>query len=243
LGHEVAVLPEQAGEGTDRRESGTLVQRAGSAVGDQPDLLQVSTTPDFDRFLDQVQADAAGPEARIHPHGGEVQDVAARGGPGRTDHHPQDRRAGGDRAHPPGGRAQRRASGEGIRLVRRALARRCRPLVLLHPVLRALRASVRSLARGGFRRRSAAGKDLKISRAMSGASPTSAAARSPARPCRYTPSLAAADTSIPWASRPTTRPVRTSPDPPVAIPGLPVGFTCTLPAGVATRLRYPFRTR
>jgi len=50
-----------------------------------------------------------------------------------------------------------------------------------------------------------------------------------------------ASTESPWASHPATIPVSTSPEPPVAIPGLPVGLMYTTPSGVATSVRYPFR--
>src|SRR5205823_4630946 len=75
--------------------------------------------------------------------------------------------------------------------------------------------------------------------------PSSAAARSPASPCKYT---APATTSMTgrlanWARRPAVSPVSTSPVPPVAMPGLPVGFTHTCPSGAAVRVRKPLRTR
>ena len=38
------------------------------------------------------------------------------------------------------------------------------------------------------------------------------------------------------------KPVSTSPVPPVAIPGLPVGLMCASPSGVATMVGAPFRT-
>src|SRR5262245_12297273 len=42
LRHQVAVLPEQSGKGTHDDEPGALVDRPGAAVGDQPNLLQMT---------------------------------------------------------------------------------------------------------------------------------------------------------------------------------------------------------
>ena len=55
--------------------------------------------------------------------------------------------------------------------------------------------------------------------------PVSAEARSPARPWTNTPRPTASSVRRPWAISPPISPVSTSPVPPVAMPGLPVGLT------------------
>ncbi len=54
--------------------------------------------------------------------------------------------------------------------------------------------------------------------------PTASAARSPARPCRYVPATAASKGASLCPSRLPIRPVKTSPVPPDARPGFPVGL-------------------
>src|SRR5688500_15629927 len=76
----------------------------------------------------------------------------------------------------------------------------------------------------------------------SATSPSSASARSPAVPCKYTASLQAASASSSWANQAPIMPVRRSPVPPVAMPALPVRFTNDRPSGPAMTVRCPFRT-
>ena len=73
-------------------------------------------------------------------------------------------------------------------------------------------------------RRNASGKYVIRSRAVRDTWPRSSAPKSPASPGICTPSWAASKASIPWQTRAVITPVSTSPDPPVAIPGLPVAF-------------------
>src|SRR6266545_3714588 len=77
----------------------------------------------------------------------------------------------------------------------------------------------------------AAGIASMMSPAMSESSPRSAHARSPARPWRKQPAWSAASASSPRARNAPTMPVRTSPEPPLAMPGLPVGLMKTRPSG------------
>jgi len=62
---------------------------------------------------------------------------------------------------------------------------------------------------------------LKRSVALRDISVFAFAAISPERPCMYAPSLAALNASIPDAKNAPIIPVKTSPHPPEAIPGLP----------------------
>src|SRR5215831_953836 len=78
--------------------------------------------------------------------------------------------------------------------------------------------------------------------AMSPRRPQRRAAASPASPCASTPTLAASSGDRPWARKAPTIPESTSPVPPVAMPGLPVGFTRTCPFGSATTERAPLST-
>ena len=73
-------------------------------------------------------------------------------------------------------------------------------------------------------RRIAPGSASARSPARSPASPRTSAARSPASPWRYTAALSTSAGATPCARSPPAMPVSTSPVPPVAIPGLPVGF-------------------
>ena len=68
------------------------------------------------------------------------------------------------------------------------------------------------------------------------------AAKSPAHPCKYTAALAESVRLSPWQINPPSMPVRTSPVPPDAMPGFPVGLTKTSPDGVETMVRAPLRT-
>ena len=62
-------------------------------------------------------------------------------------------------------------------------------------------------------------------------SPSSLAARSPARPCRYIPSRQASACGSPLASSAVRMPVSTSPLPAVAMPAFPVELNSTWPSG------------
>src|ERR1700754_3717645 len=70
----------------------------------------------------------------------------------------------------------------------------------------------------------------------------SRAATSPARACNPTPTQAASKASQPWPISAAMIPVRVSPMPPLAMPGLPQGQTATSPVGDAIRLPLPLRT-
>src|SRR5437868_3505536 len=70
--------------------------------------------------------------------------------------------------------------------------------------------------------RNALGKYLIKSLAISDTSPSSAAPRSPAKPCTCTASRAASKGFNPCPNSAVVMPVSTSPLPPVAMPGLPV---------------------
>ena len=63
---------------------------------------------------------------------------------------------------------------------------------------------------------------------------------SPARPWRYTASTAVSKAGTPWAKKAPAIPASTSPLPPLAMPGLPVGFTAQRPSGAATTVAAPF---
>src|SRR3990172_1135926 len=72
--------------------------------------------------------------------------------------------------------------------------------------------------------RIAAGIASRMSPAISPSSPLASRARSPARPWRYTAASSASAGPIARLRKAPTIPVSTSPDPPLAIPGFPVGF-------------------
>src|SRR5437667_397047 len=81
-------------------------------------------------------------------------------------------------------------------------------------------------------RRKASGKALSRSVATSECSPTVSRATSPARPWRCTATRTASKIRSGFcAIKPAIIPVRMSPVPPVAIPGLPVVLTQTVPSG------------
>src|SRR5881398_1038682 len=81
-------------------------------------------------------------------------------------------------------------------------------------------------------RRKASGKALSRSVATSECSPTVSRATSPARPWRCTAARTASKIRSGFcAIKPAIIPVRMSPVPPVAIPGLPVVLTQTMPSG------------
>ena len=73
-------------------------------------------------------------------------------------------------------------------------------------------------------------------------SPIRSLATSPAMPWRKTPATAACCGSIPCAMSPAMVPVRTSPDPAVAIPALPVGLAKRRPSSRATSVGAPLIT-
>ena len=73
-------------------------------------------------------------------------------------------------------------------------------------------------------------------------SPLSAAARSPARPWSHTAHTAARPGSSPWPMRARIIPPSTSPEPPLAMPELPVGLTKHRPSGQAVMVRWPLST-
>src|SRR3990172_8294723 len=72
--------------------------------------------------------------------------------------------------------------------------------------------------------RIAAGMASRMSPAINPSSPLASRARSPARPWRYTAASSASAGPIARLRKAPTIPVSTSPDPPLAIPGFPVGF-------------------
>src|SRR3990170_2550212 len=71
-------------------------------------------------------------------------------------------------------------------------------------------------------------------------SPCSAAASAPAAPCTYAAADAASAGANPRARNPAIMPVSTSPVPPLARNGPPVGLIRTCPSGVPTSVRVPF---
>src|SRR3990170_6252871 len=88
--------------------------------------------------------------------------------------------------------------------------------------------------------RIAAGMASRMSPAINPSSPLASRARSPARPWRYTAASSASAGPIPRLRKAPTIPVSTSPDPPLAIPGFPVGFRQIFPAGSPMTVRAPF---
>ena len=85
----------------------------------------------------------------------------------------------------------------------------------------------------------ALGRYSTMSLAIKPSSDKSAAARSPARPWRYTPSRTATSGVYVWAKSERMMPVSTSPEPAVAMPGLPVGLKYTFPSGVTMAVYAP----
>ena len=88
----------------------------------------------------------------------------------------------------------------------------------------------------------ASGIDRITSPAMRPTWPTRQVARSPARPWRYVAKHAASHGDNPCANKPAIIPVRTSPVPAVANPGLPVELMAMRPSGAATIVPAPLRT-
>ena len=74
------------------------------------------------------------------------------------------------------------------------------------------------------------------------APPSSAAARSPERPWINTPLRTASSSGNPRPDMAAIVPVRTSPEPAVAIPALPLRLMKTRRSGVPIRQWAPFRT-
>src|SRR5262249_12038062 len=79
--------------------------------------------------------------------------------------------------------------------------------------------------------------------AISPSWPRAAAARSPARPWRKHAATSASVASRPRARNAPAIPVSTSPDPPLAIPGLPVGLMNARPSEPATIVDAPLSAR
>src|SRR5262249_49647554 len=79
-------------------------------------------------------------------------------------------------------------------------------------------------------------------RARSPAGRGGAATGPPERPGQAAGGAAPSAASCPGASRPATMPRRTSPVPPLASAGPPVGFTTQAPSGPATTVAAPFST-
>src|SRR4029077_16075830 len=73
-------------------------------------------------------------------------------------------------------------------------------------------------------------------------SPRRSTTASAAAPCAKTPNAAAVAASRPCASRPPMMPESTSPMPPLAMPGFPVGEIATAPSGAAITVGPPFKT-
>src|SRR4029450_6456187 len=94
----------------------------------------------------------------------------------------------------------------------------------------------RAHARGGVRAR---GMASTLSPAIMPSSPTAPRAGSPASPCKYPAARSATSGSSPRARKAPVIPVSTSPEPPLAMPGLPVGLIQTVPSGPATSLPAP----
>ena len=67
------------------------------------------------------------------------------------------------------------------------------------------------------------------------------AAKSPAAPCKYTPRMDACKDEYPCANKDVIIPVSTSPQPAVAIPGLPVVLKNNSPAGEEMEVFAPFK--
>src|ERR1039457_4052515 len=107
-----------------------------------------------------------------------------------------------------------------------------------HPPMRVVLSFAQCAAR-----RNASGRAASKSVATRECSPMVSAATSPASPCRYTAATAARGMLFGiCAITPAVMPVRMSPVPPVAMPGLPVGLTHAVPSGSATMVRLPFST-